>query len=386
MRDVAVVGIGIMKWGELWEKSFRDIFTEAALNAMDDAGIDKIDSLIVGCMTGGMFVGQEHVGAIMADYLGQRHIPAAHVESACASGGLAFRQAMIEVASGISDIVMAGGVEKMTDISGDGATYALAAAADQEYEVFHGVTFPGLYAMMARVYMKKYKTTRRQLSAVPYKAHQNGSKNPYAQYPFPIKIEDVENGVKVADPLHILDCSPITDGAAACILTTVDIAKKMKKPYIRITGSAMATDTIALHQRESLTTLKSTELAGKKALAMAGRKISDIDLVEVHDCFSIAEIIVTESLGFFKPGQGANAAASGATALDGKIPVNPSGGLKSKGHPVGATGIGQVVEIVKQLRGEAENGRQIKGNPKIGMTQNMGGSGASAVVHILEVA
>jgi len=386
MRDVAVVGIGIMKWGELWRKSFRDIFTEAALNALDDAGLDKIDSLIVGCMSGGLFVGQEHIGAIMADYIGQKHIPAAHVESACASGGLAFRQALIEVASGMSDIVMAGGVEKMTDVSGDGATYALATAADQDYEVFHGVTFPGLYAMMARVYMKKYKATRQQLSAVPVKAHHNGSMNPYAQYPFPIKLEDVENGVKVADPLHILDCSPITDGAAAVILTTVDIAKKMKKPYVRITGSGMATDTIALPQRESLTWLKSTELAGQRALKMAGRKISDIQMVEVHDCFSIAEIIVTESLGIFKPGQGAKAAAEGVTALNGKIPVNPSGGLKSKGHPVGATGIGQVVEIVKQLRGEAEGGRQIKGHPKVGMTQNMGGSGASAVVHILEVA
>jgi acetyl-CoA C-acetyltransferase len=386
MRDVAVVGIGIMKWGELWEKSFRDIFAEAALNAMDDAGVDKIDSLVVGCMSGGLFVGQEHVGAIMADYIGQKHIPAAHVESACASGGLAFRQAFIEVASGLSDIVMAGGVEKMTDVSGDGATYALATAADQEYEVFHGVTFPGLYAMMARAYMKKYKTTRQQLSAIPFKNHLNGSKNPYAQYPFPIKLEDVESGVKVADPLHILDCSPITDGAAAVILTTVDIAKKMKKPYIRITGSGMATDTIALPQRESLTWLKSTELAGQRALKMAGRKIGDINLVEVHDCFSIAEIIVTESLGIFKPGTGAKAAADGLTALDGKIPVNTSGGLKAKGHPVGATGIGQVVEIVKQLRGEAENGRQIKGQPKVGMTQNMGGSGASAVVHILEVA
>jgi len=386
MRDVAVVGIGIIKWGELWEKSFRDIFTEAALNAMDDAGVDKIDSLVVGCMSGGLFVGQEHIGAIMADYIGQKHIPAAHVESACASGGLAFRQAFIEVASGLSDIVMAGGVEKMTDVSGDGATYALATAADQEYEVFHGVTFPGLYAMMARAYMKKYKMTRQQLSAIPFKNHFNGSKNPYAQYPFPIKLEDVESGVKVADPLHILDCSPITDGAAAVILTTVDIAKKMKKPYIRITGSGMATDTIALPQRESLTWLKSTELAGQRALKMAGRKISDINLVEVHDCFSIAEIIVTESLGIFKPGTGAKAAADGLTALDGKIPVNTSGGLKAKGHPVGATGIGQVVEIVKQLRGEAENGRQIKGQPKVGMTQNMGGSGASAVVHILEVA
>ncbi|MEZ5359036.1 MAG: thiolase domain-containing protein [Candidatus Zixiibacteriota bacterium] len=385
MRDVAVVGIGIMKWGELWEKSFRDIFVEAGLNAMDDAGIDKIDSLIVGCMTGGLFVGQEHIGALMADYLGQKNIPAAHVESACASGGLAFRQAMIEVASGMSDIVMAAGVEKMTDTSGDGATYALAGAADQEYEVFHGATFPGLYAMMARAYMDKYKVTRKQLSAIPVKAHHNGSMNPYAQYPFPITLDAVAEGVLVADPLHILDCSPITDGAAACILTTVENAKKMKKPYVKITGSALATDTISLTQRESLYWLKSTEIAGKKALAMAGRKLSDINCVEVHDCFSIAEALVTEALGFFKPGQGVKAAAAGETALDGKIPVNPSGGLKSKGHPVGATGIGQVVEIVKQLRGEAENGRQIKGSPKIGMTQNMGGSGASAVVHILEV-
>jgi len=386
MRDVAVIGIGIMKWGELWSKSFRNIFAEAALNAMDDAGVDKIDSLYVGCMTGGLFVGQEHVGAVMADYMGQKNIPAAHVESACASGGIAFRQAYMEVASGMSDIVMAGGVEKMTDVSGDGATYALATAADQDYEVFHGITFPGLYAMMARTYMKKYKTTRRELSAVPVKAHKNGSMNPYAQYPFPIKLEDVENGVKIADPLHILDCSPITDGAAAAIVTTVDIAKKMKKPYIRVTGTGLATDTIALAQREDLTWLKSTELAAQRALKMAGRKIGDIDFVEVHDCFSIAEVIVSESLGLFKKGQGAKAAAAGETALDGKIPINPSGGLKSKGHPVGATGIGQIVEIVKQLRGIAENGRQIKGDLKVGMTQNMGGSGASAVVHILEVA
>ncbi len=384
MRDVAVVGIGIMKWGELWEKSFRDIFTEAGLNAIGDAGVDHIDSLLVGCMSGGLFVGQEHIGAIMADYLGQKNIPAGRVESACASGGLAFRQAFIEVASGMSDIVMAGGVEKMTDVSGDGATYALATAADQEYEVFHGVTFPGLYAMMARIYMQKYKVTRRELSAIPFKSHQNGAKNPYAQYPFPIKIEDVENGVLVADPLHILDCSPITDGAAAVILTTVDIAKKLKKPIVKIIGSGMATDTIALHQRENMIWLKSTELAGKKAFEMAGKKPADIDLVEVHDCFSIAEALVTEALGFFKPGTGVKAAAEGLTALNGKLPVNTSGGLKSKGHPVGATGIGQVVEIVKQLRGEAENGRQVK-KARVGMTQNMGGSGASGVVHIMEV-
>jgi acetyl-CoA C-acetyltransferase len=335
-------------------------------------------------MSGGLFVGQEHIGAIMADYLGQKNIPAGRVESACASGGLAFRQAFIEVASGLSDIVMAGGVEKMTDVSGDGATYALATAADQEYEVFHGATFPGLYAMMARIYMQKYKVTRRELSAIPFKSHQNGAKNPYAQYPFPIKLEDVENGVLVADPLHILDCSPITDGAAAAILTTVDIAKRLKKPIIKIIGSGMATDTIALPQRDNMIWLKATELAGKKAYEMAGKKPEDIDLVEVHDCFSIAEAIVTEALGFFKPGTGVKAAAEGVTALNGKLPVNTSGGLKAKGHPVGATGIGQVVEIVKQLRGTAENGRQVK-KARVGMTQNMGGSGASGVVHIMEV-
>ncbi len=385
MRDVAVIGIGIMKWGELWEKSFRDMFVEAALNAMDDAHVDHIDSMYIGCMSGGLFVGQEHIGAVMADYLGQQYIPALRVESACASGGMAFRQALIDVGSGMSDIVLAGGVEKMTDCSGDAATYALATAADQEYEVFHGATFPGLYALMARAYMDRYKVTRKMLSTVPVKSHTNGAMNPYAQYDFKIAPDAVENGVMIADPLHILDCSPITDGAAAAIVTTVENAKKLKRPYIKVTGSGVATDTIALHQREDITWLKSSELAAQRALAMAGRKIEDIDMVEVHDCFSIAEVMVTEAIGLFKPGKGAKACADGVTALDGKIPVNPSGGLKSKGHPVGATGIGQVIEIVKQLRGEAENGRQIKKDLKVGMTQNMGGSGASAVVHILEV-
>ncbi|MEW6014027.1 MAG: thiolase domain-containing protein [Candidatus Zixiibacteriota bacterium] len=386
MRDVAVVGIGINKWGELWEKSFRDIYVEAALAAINDAGVDHLDSMIIGCMSGGLFVGQEHLGSLMADYLGQKHLAASRVESACASGGLAFRHAFIEVASGISDIVMAAGVEKMTDVSGDGATYALATAADQEYEVFHGATFPGLYALMATAHMHKYGTTRDMLSAVAVKNHFNGSMNPFAQYPFKVTKEEVNDSVMVASPLRILDCSPITDGAAAVILTTVDIAKKLGKPIIKVIGSGHATDSIALHQRPDITTLKATTVAAEKAFKMANKKITDINFAEVHDCFTIAEIIVTESLGIFPAGKGGEAALKGETGLEGRFPINTSGGLKSKGHPVGATGVAQIVEVVKQLRGTAENGRQLKKQPKIGMAQNMGGSGGSTLVHILEVA
>ncbi len=385
MRDVAVVGIGINKWGELWDKSIRDIYVEAALAAIDDAGVDHLDSMIIGCMSGGLFVGQEHLSSMMADYLGQKNLAATRVESACASGGLAFKTAFLEVASGFSDIVMASGVEKMTDVSGDGATYALATAADQEYEVFHGATFPGLYALMATAHMHKYGTTREMLSAVAVKNHNNGSMNPYAQYPFKITLEEVSNSVMVASPLRILDCSPITDGGAAVILTTVDIAKKLGKPIIKIIGCGHATDTIALYEREEITTLKATTVAAQRAFKMANKNVKDIDFAEVHDCFTIAEIIVTESLGIFPAGKGGEAALKGETGLEGSFPINTSGGLKSKGHPVGATGIGQIIEVVKQLRGTAENGRQLKKRPRIGMTQNMGGSGGSTLVHILEV-
>lgn len=386
MRDVAVVGVGMTQFGEIWEKSLRDLYVEAALAAIDDSGVDHLDSMVVGCMTSGLFVGQEHLGSLMADYLGQRNLATSRVESACASGGLAFRNAFIEVASGISDIVMAGGVEKMTDISGDGATYALAAAADQEYEVFHGATFPGLYALMAVAHMEKYGTTREMLSAVAVKNHHNGSMNPYAQYPFKVTRETVESSVMVASPLRILDCSPITDGGAAVILTTVDIAKKLGKPIIKIIGSGHATDAIALHSRKDLTTIQATTVAAEKAFKMAGKTIKDIDFAEVHDCFTIAELIVMESLGLYAPGKAGEAVVKGETSLEGSFPINTSGGLKSKGHPVGATGVAQIVEIVKQLRGTAENGRQLKSNPKTAMAQNMGGSGGSTVVHIMEVA
>lgn len=386
MRDVCIVGVGVSKWGEVWRKSFRELFVDAARMAIENSNVEFLDSMYVGCMSGGLFVGQEHIGAICADYLGQPGLSACHVESACASGGMAVRSAFIEVASGISDVVLAAGVEKMTDVDGDDATFALATAADQEYEVFHGATFPGLYAMMAHAHMAKYGTTRDMLSAVSVKNHHNGSMNPMAQYPFEVSMEQVATSVMVADPLHILDCSPITDGAAAAVVCTEEVAKKTGKPYIKITGMGVGTDTIQLAQREDMTKINASTLAAERALAMAGRKISDIQFAEVHDCFTIAEIAILESIGIYEPGKAGPAILAGETALDGKFPVNTSGGLKSKGHPVGATGVAQMVEIYKQLTGQAEGERQLKNSPKIAMAQNMGGSGASSVVHILEVA
>jgi acetyl-CoA C-acetyltransferase len=382
MRDVAIIGVGMTKWGELWDKSLRTIFTETALLALDDAGVDRIDAMFVGCMSSGLFVGQEHLSSLLADALGRTPVPAARVESACASGGLALRQGFLEVASGQSDIVLVGGVEKMTDVTGCEATFALGTAADQEYEGYHGLTFPGLYAMMAVAHMHRYGTTREQLALVAVKNHDNGSRNPLAQFPFKVTVDAVVNSVLVADPLRILDCSPITDGAAAAILVPAEMARRMKKPAVRIVGSGQATDTIALSSRRDLTWLESTHVAAAKALAMAGRKIEDMDLFEVHDCFTIAEIMVTEALGLVDRGQGGRAVAEGLTARGGRFPVNPSGGLKAKGHPVGATGVAQAVEIVKQLRGEAGE-RQIK-SAKRGLAQNMGGTGGSSVVHIFE--
>ena len=381
MRDVAVIGVGITKFGELWGKSIKDIFVEAALKAIEDAGVDHIDSMYVGAMSPGLFVGQEHLGAVMADYLGVTPVPATRVESACASGGASFRQAFLEVASGASEIVLAGGVEKMTD--GADVTDVLATAADQEYEVYHGITFPGLYALIARAHMQRYGTTREQLAAVAVKNHRNGAKNPNAQFRSEVTLEQVMKSTMVADPLRLLDCSPVSDGAAAVIVASMDVAKKLGKNPIRVIASAQASDTIALHSRSDVTILGSVVNAAQKAYKMAGVKPSDINLVEVHDCFTIAEIVVSEDLGFFEKGKGGEAVEKGWTSIEcNRIPFNTSGGLKSKGHPVGATGIAQIIEVYEQLGGNA-GARQVKG-AHIGMAQNMGGTGASCVIHILE--
>lgn len=382
MKEVAIIGIGMTKWGELWEKSLRDVAVEAALKCLEDAGMDKVDAITVGAMSGGLFNAQEHLGPLVADFLGQKFVPATRVESACASGGLAVKTAYMEVASGLAETALAVGVEKMTDVDGGEATFALASAADQDNEAFHGITFPGLYAMMAHAHMAKYGTTREQLAQVSVKNHHNGSMNPHAQFPFKVSLETVMTSTMVADPLRLLDCSPITDGGAAVLLTTVEAAKKMKRPYAVITGIGHATDTIALAQRDDILKLAVVEKAAQRALKMAGKSIKDIDFAEVHDCFTIAELMVMEAIGVVEVGQSGPAVMDGKTALDGDFPINPSGGLKSKGHPVGATGVAQIVESVSQLRGESGK-RQVK-NARIAMTQNMGGSGASSIVHILE--
>jgi len=383
MRDVAIIGVGMIRFGELWDRSLRDLFVEAALAALDDAGVDHVDSLVVGCMSSGLFNGQEHLASLMADYLGIAPAPATRVESACASGALALKVGLLEVACGVSDVVLVGGVEKMTDLATPEVTYALSTAADQEWEGFHGITFPGLYALIARAHMERFGTTRRQLAAVAAKNHANGAKNPHAQYRRPVSIEAVMNSIMVADPLRILDCSPISDGAAAAVLCPLEAAGKVSsRPPVRLTGIGHATDTLALHAREDITDLRAVRLAAERAYAMAGRKPGDVDFAEVHDCFTIAELCVIEALGLAERGRSGPMTEEGATALDGAIPVNPSGGLKAKGHPVGATGIAQVHEAVLQLRGEAGE-RQVP-EAKIGLTQNMGGSGGSALVTVLE--
>ncbi|NNG26558.1 MAG: thiolase domain-containing protein [Ignavibacteriaceae bacterium] len=380
MREVAVIGTGMTNFGELWGKSIKDIFVEAALGAIESSGVDHIDSIYVGSMSSGLFVGQEHLGAVMADYLGHNPVPATRVESACASGGAAFRAAYHEVASGASDIVLAGGVEKMTD--GADVTEALATAADQEYEVYQGVTFPGLYAMIANAHMHELGTKRENLAQVAVKNHLNGFDNPNAQFKSKITVDQVLNSTLVADPLRLLDCSPVSDGGAAVILCSMEIAKKFKGNPVRVKATSQASGTIALHSRDSLTTIDSVKSAAEKAYKMAGLKPADINFAEVHDCFTIAEIVVSEDLGFFEKGKGGEAVEEGKTAPDGFIPINTSGGLKSKGHPVGATGIAQIIELYEQLTGQAGK-RQVK-NAKIGLAQNMGGSGASCVINILE--
>ncbi|TGC08971.1 thiolase domain-containing protein [Methanolobus halotolerans] len=385
MREVAIIGVKNTIFGEQWDRSFRDLVVEAGVGAVKDAGItgEKIDSMFVGNMSGGQFVEQEHIGALIADYSGlakNLHIPSTRVEAACASGGLALRQGIYSVASGMDDIVIAAGVEKMTDVPSAKASSALAAAADREWEGIMGATFPGLYAMIARMHMHKYGTTSEQLASAAVKNHQNGQFNPIAQYKNKITIESVLNSIMVADPLHIFDCSPITDGASAVILAPADIAHEYTDTPIYVKGTGQASDTLALHDRRDITTLDASVVAGKRAYEMARMGPEDIDLVEVHDCFTIAEICAIEDLGFAKKGEGGKVTFDGETAIGGRIPVNTSGGLKACGHPVGATGVKQAIEIVEQLRGEAGK-RQVDG-AEIGMTHNVGGSGATAVVHI----
>ena len=381
-RRVAIIGIGITRFGEHWEKGLRDLALEAGVKAVEDAGLhgEQIDGGYVGNMAGGNFAGQEHIGSLLADYMGLDPIPVTRVEGACASGGIALRQGYIAVASGIHDIVVVGGVEKMTDLSTADVTEILGGAGDQEWELFMGATFPSLYAMMMRKYMMEYGAKEEQFAAVAVKNHKHGSMNPYAQYQNEITLETVMNSKVVASPIKVFDASPVTDGAATLILAPLDVAPSYTKKPIEIVASAQASDTIGLAERLSITSIEATKIASRNAYKEAGITPKDVQLAEVHDCFTVAEVLATEDLGFFEPGKGAKAAEDGRTTFGGDIVINSSGGLKAAGHPVGATGVKQAVEIAMQFRGEVGK-RQVK-DLEYGLSHNVGGSGGTAVVHI----
>ncbi|MBT3455513.1 thiolase domain-containing protein [bacterium] len=383
MRDVAVIGVGATKFGQLWDNGLQDLATSAINLSLNDARIsrDSVQSLYVGSMSGGLFSSQEHLGSLFADWAGLKNVPATRVEGACASGGLALRQAYIDVASGMHDVVVVVGAEKMTDISGAAVTRALSTAASYENEAVFGATFPGLYAMIARMHMEKFGTTEEQMALVAVKNHQNALSNPYAQFHRQITMEDVLRSTKLADPIKLLDASPISDGAAALILVSKDYAQKNSVEPVWIAGSGCATDTISLHDRDDMLTLKATVLAAKQAYQQAGVGPGDVQIAEVHDCFTIAELLAIEDLGFVEKGKSGPFVQAGNTDITGKIPINVSGGLKAKGHPIGATGVMQAVEIVSILSGRTK-GKCI--NAEIGLTHNIGGSGGTAVVHIFK--
>ncbi|MFH1200657.1 MAG: thiolase domain-containing protein [Candidatus Micrarchaeota archaeon] len=384
MRKVSIVGAGLSVFGERWDASFRELMFEAASVAIEDAKMEgkDIEAIYGGSMAPGRLIGQEHIGALLADQLGLNPIPSTRVEAACASGGVALRCGYLAIASGMYDIVAVGGVEKMTEVSTEEVSFALGGAGDQEWELFNGATFPALYAMMAKRHMHEYGTTEEQMALCSVKNHANAAHNKFAQYQKPVTLQTVMESGVVADPLKIMDCSPITDGAAAVIMCASDIAKKYNDTPIEIAASAQASDTLALANRASLTEIAATQIAAKDAFRQAKLTHKDIQVAEVHDCFTIAEIMAIEDLGFFPKGKGGKATQDGETQINARISVNTSGGLKACGHPVGATGVKQAVECVWQLQGRA-GGRQVK-KVENALAHNVGGSGATAVVHIFK--
>jgi acetyl-CoA C-acetyltransferase len=379
----SIVSAGLSKFGKLEGLYAREIFAEAAKEAFDRC--PKLDpkkdirALFVGHM-GESYEHQGHTGATVADWAGLDHIPATRTEAACASSGVALRSAIYALASGMFDVVMAGGVEKMTHRTTADVTEYLAMASDYPFEQWHGMTFPGLFALMATAHMHKYGTTEQHLAMVGVKNHHHGCLNPKAHMQREITLETALSSRMVAWPLKLYDCSLITDGASCLVLTRPEIAAKYTDVPVQIIGSGQASDTIGLYERDSLTSLSAAKLAAKEAYKMADVKPEDIDVAEVHDCFTIAEIIAYEDLGFCNVGEGGRLIEKGETGLGGRIPVNTSGGLKAKGHPVGATGTAQAYELYMQLTGQADR-RQVNG-AKTGLSHNVGGSGATATVHV----
>ncbi len=378
--QITVTGAATTKFGELWGVSPRALARQAVEEALADAGVAtlEVQALFVGNMLSGMLGGQEHLGAFFAEELGLK-TPAFKIEGACASGGLALHNAVNSLLAGQYKTVVVLGVEKMTDHRPEDVAVALMGAGSEE-ERLAGATFPSLYAILARSYMLKFGTSEEELAAVAVKNHLHASLNPKAQFHSLLTIEQVMRSTKVADPLKLLDCSPISDGAAALVVQ----AQPVKRTGIKIVASAVATDTLGLGQRKSLTQLSASRQAAKLAYAQAGVSAANIDLAEVHDCFSIAEVLAMEDLGFYRSGTAAGGISRGETTLgqSKKLVVNTSGGLKGCGHPVGATGVKQIVELVDQLRGRA--GKRQLPKAHVGLAHNVGGSGATAVIHILK--
>jgi len=383
MREVAILGIGQVPVSEHWNKRLVELAGDAVFKALEDAELKRVEALYVGNMMAGQLDRQSHLGALISDWIGFRGIEAMTVEAACASGALALRTAMVAVGSGLVSSALAVGVEKMTDTSPRETTAALATAASADWEGIHGVTFVGLNALIMRRYMYEYGWKHEDFAPFSINAHNNGAKNPNARFQAPISAEIYKKAAMIADPINLMDASPIGDGAAAAIVVPADLIKGQKgKPIIKIAGSAVATDSLAVHDRYDPLWLAAAESSAKEAYSQAGITPKDIDFFEIHDAFSIMAALSLEACGFAERGQGPRLALEGEIEPDGKIPLATMGGLKARGHPVGATGMYQIVETVQQLRGEAGQA-QIDG-VKIGMTQNIGGSGATIISHILK--
>ncbi|MDR2866852.1 MAG: thiolase domain-containing protein [Methanomassiliicoccaceae archaeon] len=386
MREVAIIGAGVTKFGELWDASFRDLGIEAGLKAMYDANLtgSEVDGMYIGNMSSGRFISQHHVGALIADYTGMasRNLPAVRVEAAGASGGVAFREAVMAVASGMHDVVIVGGAEKMTDVTDDASNSVMDSANDQQWEATIGATFASLNAMIARRCMHEGIATREEIASMSVNDHAHGALNPDAQFRKAISLDTVLRSGMVADPLTMFDCAPISDGAAAVVLCPMDIAKRYTDRPVRVLASAQASDSLALFQRKEITSFSATVAAANKAYSMAKITPSEIAVAEVHDHFTIEGILALQDLGFFAKGEAGKAVMGGQATIGGKIAVNTSGGLKARGHPVGATGVAQIVEITKQLRGDADK-RQVA-NARYGLAHSVGGTGSTVVVNIME--
>jgi acetyl-CoA C-acetyltransferase len=385
MRDAYLVGAAQTDFGSFPDESYRSLFASAFEAARESVphGLDTedVDEAVVGTLgVGGRQLGLS--GPAATEHVGLHGIPTTRVENACAASGYAVRQAVQAVKSGMADVVLAGGVEIMTDMSGDATKYWLGVSGETEWERLSGTTFAGVYAQMADAHMAEYGTTSEQLSHVAVKNHRNGAKNPHAQLDFECSLEDAESAQTVADPLTLYHCCPTSDGAACAIVASDDVVSEYTDDPIRIAGVGAASDAVGLFQRDSYTGIEASQRAAEMAYERAGIGPDDLDFAEVHDCFSIAEILAYEDLGFCEPGEGGELAESGRTALGGDLPVNTSGGLKSKGHPIGATGAGQVAEVFKQLSDHAGD-RQVEGATR-GLTHNVGGSGGAAVVHVFQ--